>query len=424
MKASCPKHLSGRRCEPVSRQPALSLNLKITVEDGSFSSVGLSRTANHWRTALQSIRVDRTWNFGCMGTGLMGRRLALTAGMILALIAGTASAEDKLKVGFVYVGPVSDHGWTYRHDVGRLAIEEQLGDLVDTVYVENVAEKEAERAITQLAGEGAGLIFTTSFSFQDATIKAAKRFPGIKFEHAAGDRRADNVATYSARFYEGRYVTGRIAARMSKSGVAGYVGSFPIPEVVRGINAFTLGARSIDPDFTVSLVWVNAWFDPDKEADAARVLIGRGADIIAQHTDSTAPLEVAADEGVLGFGLSSDMIAFAPKSQLTAIVNDWAPYYVARVEAVLDGVWKSGDTWGGMEAGMIRMAPYANLPRGVAAMARDAEARIASGALRVFTGPIKRQDGTLVIERGEHLGDSALRSMNWYVTGVDAGMAE
>ena len=354
----------------------------------------------------------------------MGRRFALAAGVILALIASTAFAEDKLKVGFVYVGPVSDHGWTYQHDVGRLAIEEQLGDRVDTVYVENVRGEEGERAITQTASQGAGLIFTTSLSFRDATIEVARRFPGVKFEQAAGDRRADNMATYSARFYEGRYVTGRIAAEMSKMGIAGYVGSFPIPEVVRGINAFTLGARSIDPDFTVSVVWVNAWFDPEKEADAARVLIGRGADIITQHTDSTAPLEVAAEEGVFGFGLSSDMIAFAPESQLTAVINDWVPYYVARVEALLDGAWKSNDTWGGMAAGMIRMAPYTNLPHEVVAMARDTEARITSGALRVFAGPINRQDGTLAVEKGGHLEDGALLGMNWYVAGVDEGLHE
>ena len=233
----------------------------------------------------------------------MRKVFALCAGLVLSIAMSTAPGADKLKVGFIYVGPIGDHGWTYQHDRGRLAIEEALGDAFESVYVENVAEgTDAERAITRLARDGAGLIFTTSFGFMDPTIKVAKRFPEVKFEHATGYQRADNVSTYSARFYEGRYVIGQIAARMSKSGVAGYVASFPIPEVVRGINAFMLGAQSIDPEFDLKVVWVNSWFDPGKEADAAKVMIGQGADIITQHTDSTAPLQIAEEMGVVGFG--------------------------------------------------------------------------------------------------------------------------
>ncbi len=350
----------------------------------------------------------------------MRKLLAVMAGLALSLAVGAASGADKLKVGFIYVGPIGDHGWTYQHHEGLLAVEEAFGDRVETVYVENVAEgPDAERAITRLARDGAGIIFTTSFGFMDPTIKVAKNFPDVKFEHGTGYKRAENVTTYSARFYEGRYVIGQIAARMSKSGVAGYIASFPIPEVVRGINSFLLGAQSINPDFKLKIVWVSTWFDPGKEADAAKVLIGQGADIITQHTDSTAPLQIAAEQGVVGFGQASDMIKFAPDSQLTAIIDDWAPYYVRRVGAVLDGTWKSEDTWEGMSTGMVGMAPYTNLPDDVVAMAQETQAKITSGEFHPFTGPIHNQAGEMVIGEGEVLDDGVLLGMNWYVKGVD-----
>ena len=355
----------------------------------------------------------------------MRKLLAVMAGLALSLAVGAASGADKLKVGFIYVGPIGDHGWTYQHDQGRLAVEEALGDKVETIYVENVAEgPDAERTITRLARQGAGIIFTTSFGYMDPTIKVAKNFPDVKFEHGTGYKRADNVTTYSARFYEGRYVIGQIAARMSKSGVAGYIASFPIPEVVRGINSFMLGAQSINPDFKVKVVWVSTWFDPGKEADAAKVLIGQGADIITQHTDSTAPLQIAAEQGAVGFGQASDMIKFAPKSQLTAIIDDWAPYYVRRVQAVLDGTWKSEDTWDGMGPGMVAMAPYTNLPDDVVAMAKETQAKITSGEFHPFSGPIHKQDGSMAIGEGEHLDDGTLLGMNWYVKGVDDKLPE
>ena len=355
----------------------------------------------------------------------MRKLLAVMAGLALSLAVGAASGADKLKVGFIYVGPIGDHGWTYQHDQGRLAVEEAFGDKVETVYVENVAEgPDAERAITRLVRDGAGIIFTTSFGYMDPTIKVAKNFPDVKFEHGTGYKRADNVTTYSARFYEGRYVIGQIAARMSKSGVAGYIASFPIPEVVRGINSFMLGAQSINPDFKVKVVWVSTWFDPGKEADAAKVLIGQGADIITQHTDSTAPLQIAAEQGAVGFGQASDMIKFAPKSQLTAIIDDWAPYYIRRVQAVMDGTWKSEDTWDGMGPGMVAMAPYTNLPDDVVAMAQETQAKITSGEFHPFTGPISKQDGSMAIGEGERLDDGTLLGMNWYVKGIDDKLPE
>lgn len=349
-------------------------------------------------------------------------KLAVASAVLAAgvLGAGVASAADPLKVGFIYVGPIGDHGWSYQHDQGRLAIERELGDKVETVYVEKVAEgPDAERAITRLARQGAGLIFTTSFGFMEQTLAVAEKFPDVKFEHATGYKRSDNVSTYSGRFYEGRYVIGQIAAKMSKSGTAGYVASFPIPEVVRGINAFLLGAQSVNPDFKLKVVWVNSWFDPGKEADAAKVLIGQGADIITQHTDSTAPLQIAEQQGVIGFGQASDMIKFAPKAQLTAIIDDWSAYYIDRTKAVLDGTWASADTWGGMGDKMVIMADYTNLPDDVKAMAEDTEARITSGEFHPFTGPIYKQNGDLAVAEGEVLDDGSLLGMNWYVQGVD-----
>ena len=351
--------------------------------------------------------------------GMVALALAMT------FAAGTASAADKLKVGFIYIGPIGDHGWTYAHDQGRLAVEEALGDQVETVYVENIPEgPDAERAIERLARQDVGLIFTTSFGYMDPTIKVATRFPDVKFEHATGYKQSENVATYNARFHEGRYVIGQIAAKTSKSGVAGYIASFPIPEVVMGINAFMLGAQSINPDFKVKVVWVNTWFDPGKEADAAKVLIGQGADIITQHTDSTAPLQVAEEEGVHGFGQASDMIHFAPKAQLTAIIDEWGPYYVERAQAVLDGTWESGDSWSGMSAGTVVMAPYTNMPDDVAAMAMETEAMITSGELNPFAGPIYKQDGTLAVAEGEIMDDGTLAGINWYVQGVDDTLPE
>jgi simple sugar transport system substrate-binding protein len=346
-------------------------------------------------------------------------RSALAFLGLLALGIGGAQAE-KLKVGFIYVGPVGDHGWTYQHDQGRQAIEKALGDQVETIYVENVSEgPDAERAIERLAREGSKLIFTTSFGFMNPTVKVAKRFPDVKFEHATGYKRADNVSTYSARFYEGRYVLGKIAAKISKGGVAGYVGSFPIPEVVRGINSFMLGAQSINPDFKVKIVWVNSWFDPGKEADAAKALIDQGADIISQHTDSPAPLQIAAERDVYAFGQASDMIRFAPKHQLTAVVDDWSAYYVARAKAVLDGSWASEDTWGGFAADMVKMAPFTNLPADVKALAEEVYGKIESGEIYPFAGPITDQAGELRVKEGETASEEMLLGMNWYVRGID-----
>jgi basic membrane protein A and related proteins len=345
---------------------------------------------------------------------------AAAAAVLAAGLAAPATAADKLKVGFVYVGPVGDFGYSYQHNQGRLAVEKALGDKVTTTFLENVPEADSERSIEQLARSGHKLIFTTSFGFMEPTLKVAKKYPDVKFEHATGYKRDKNVATYSAKFHEGRYVQGVIAGKMTKTNTIGYVASFPIPEVVSGINAFMLGAQSVNPGVKVKIVWANTWFDPGKEADAAKALLDQGADIITQHTDSPAPLQQAESRGKLAFGQASDMIRFAPKATLTSIVDNWNDYYVARTKMVLDGTWKSEDTWGGFAANMVNMAPYTNMPDDVKKAAEDTQGAIKSGALNPFKCPVMNQDGKEVECKGKGvLADEQVLSMNWYVKGID-----
>ncbi|HEV7437883.1 MAG TPA: BMP family ABC transporter substrate-binding protein [Pseudorhizobium sp.] len=345
--------------------------------------------------------------------------LAATAAL-LGGFNGGAQAQDKTKVCFIYVGSKTDGGWTQAHDIGRQALQEHFGEKIETPFLENVPEgPDAERAIERMARSGCALVFTTSFGFMDATAKVAQRFPDVKFEHATGFKAAENVATYNARFYEGRYIQGQIAAKMSKKGVAGYIASFPIPEVVMGINAFLLGAQSVNPDFELKVVWANTWFDPGKEADAAKALIDQGVDILTQHTDTTAPMQVAAERGIMAFGQASDMIAAGPNTQLTAIVDTWGNYYIKRVQALLDGNWKSEQIWDGLKDGILTMAPYTNMPDDVKAMAEETEAKIKSGELHPFTGPVKKQDGSDWLAEGEKAEDGVLLGMNFYVQGVD-----
>ena len=340
-----------------------------------------------------------------------------------ALVAAGVStgAQAQLKVGFVYVGPIGDHGWSYQHNVGRLAIEKALGAKVQTTYVESVPEgADAQRVITKLASTGHGLVFTTSFGYMNPTVRVAKKFPKVKFEHATGFKRAANVSTYSARFYEGRYVVGKIVGKMTKSNILGYVASFPIPEVIRGINATILAARSVNPKIRIKVVWVSTWFDPGKEADAAKTLIDQGADVIMQHTDSPAPVQVAESRGAWAVGQASDMTNFGKKAHLTAIIDNWDPYYIARTKAVLDGTWKSEDTWDGFKEGMVQMAPYnPAIPKDVVALAEETRKGIISGAIHPFSGEIKDQSGKVIVKKGEAASDKMLVGMNVYVEGVD-----
>ncbi len=356
-----------------------------------------------------------------MNRNWLGRVLAIGAAVALS---ATAAVAEPLKVGFVYVGPIGDHGWSYQHDQGRLALEAALGDQVETTYVESVPEgADAERVIRQLASTGHKLIFTTSFGYMNPTVRVARSFPDVAFEHATGYQRAPNVSTYMARFYEGRYIAGLIAGHMTESGVIGYIGSHPIPEVIRGINAFTLALRSIKPDAEVRVVWVNSWYDPGREADAAKALIDQGADIILQHTDSPAPVQAAQERGVLAVGQASDMERFGPNAHLTAIVDVWDSYYIQRAQAVIDGTWSSEDTWGGLNTGMLEMSAYnASIPAEVQAIADTAKTGIMDGTLHPFTGPIHNQAGELVVPDGDVVSDGDLLSMDWYVEGVQGSI--
>jgi len=347
--------------------------------------------------------------------------LAAAAAFALACATTVAAQDDPVKVGFIYVGPIGDGGWTYEHDQARLAVEEHFGDAVETIYQESVPEgADAERAMTQMALSGADLIFTTSFGFMDPTINVAEKFPDVKFEHATGYKRAENVSTYSARFYEGRAIQGHIAGKMTETNKIGYIASYPIPEVIRGINSAFIHARKVNPDVEFSVVWAYTWFDPAKEADAAKALIEQGADVILQHTDSTAPLAAAEAAGdVIGFGQASDMAEYKPSPRVSSIIDDWAPYYIDRVQAVIDGTWQSQDVWHGIREGMVEIGEITDVvPEDVATEARSMMDAIASGEYHPFTGPLNRQDGSVWLAEGEVADDGTLLGMDFYVEGI------
>src|SRR6202142_242730 len=352
-------------------------------------------------------------------------RKAFFAAAAALLLAGSMSsgawAADKLKVGFIYLGPVGDLGWTYQHELARQALVKECGDKVETTFLENGPEgPDAQGAVEQLVRAGNKLIFTTSFGYMDPTLKVAKKYPNVHFEHCSGYKRDANMATYSARWYQGRFIQGQIAAKMSKAGVLGYIGSFPIPEVVSGINATMLGAQTINPNIKVKIIWANSWFDPGKEADAAKALLDQGADVIMQHTDSPAAMQIASERDQVAFGQDSEMIKFGPKTQLTSIIDNWAPYYIDRVKAELDGKWTTDNVWGGLNSKMVVMAPYTNMPDDVKKMATDTEAAIVAGKLFPFKCPIVDQDGkTVECKGGDHLDDGQVLGMNFYVKGID-----
>ena len=350
-------------------------------------------------------------------TGL--RQVLIGAAAALAL-AGAAVAQQPLKIGFVYVSPVGDAGWTYQHDLGRKAIEKQFGGKIATKYVENVPEgADAERVIRELAASGHQLVFTTSFGYMNPTIKVAKAFPKVHFEHSTGYKRDKNVGTYNARFYEGRYLAGIVAGKMSKSGVAGYVAAFPIPEVLQGINAFTRGMQSVNPKAQVRVIWVNSWYDPGREREAAMTLISQGADVLMQHTDSTAPVQAAEEKGVYAIGYHSDMSKYGPKAHLTASTHDWSGFYAKMVEDALAGKAQPSNVWGGIKEGMVKLAPYnAAVPKDVRDLVAKAEADIAAGKLHPFAGPLKDQSGKERVPAGKFMPDDQLAVMDYYVEGV------
>jgi basic membrane protein A and related proteins len=340
---------------------------------------------------------------------------------LILLVGGTAQAQAPLKIGFIYVGPVGDGGWTYAHDVGRKAMVQKLGKKVQTTYVESVPEgPDAERVIRDLASKGHQIIFTTSFGYMDQTLKVAKSFPKVTFYHATGFKSAPNVVIYNSRMYEPAYLAGLIAGHVSKKNVLGFVASFPIPEVVRNINAFTMGARSVNPKITTKVVWVNTWYDPSKERQAAETLIGQGADVLLQNTDSSAVLQTAQDKGAFAFGWDSDMSAYAPKAHLASAIEVWGGYYTAVAEAALAGKPLKHTVWGGMKDGMNDLVTVnPSLPEAAKKLAAQKKSEIVAGKFHVFQGPIKGQDGKDKVPAGKTLTDKEIDSIDWYVEGVE-----
>ncbi|MCP4296109.1 MAG: BMP family ABC transporter substrate-binding protein [Proteobacteria bacterium] len=342
--------------------------------------------------------------------------------VILFVIFGIQNvfAADPMKISYVYVSPIGDAGWTFQHDKGRIAVEKEFGDKVKVNFVESVGEgPDAERVIRNLAARGSKLIFATSFGYMNPTLKVAKRFPKVVFEHATGYKKSRNVGNYLPRFYEGRYLVGMIAGKMTKSNVIGYVAAFPIPEVVRGINSFTLGIRSVNPKATVKVIWTSSWFDPGKEREAAETLAAQGADVLTHHTDSTAVVQTANDRGIYAIAYHSDMSKHGKKAHLAAVVHNWEKFYIQRVYQVIAGTWKSSSIWNGIKEGMIDLEGLSSdLPSDVKSMVTRKKYAIADGSFHPFQGPFNNQSGKQVVAAGQQLDDGALLGMNYYVEGV------
>jgi len=343
-------------------------------------------------------------------------RVLVVVMLSLGLFAANLAAKE-LKVGFLYVSPIGDAGYSYAHDVGRQAVEAMDG--VTTSYVESVAEgPDSERVILNMARKGYDVIFATSFGFMDPMLKVAKQFPKTAFLHCSGFKMAENMSNYFGRMYQARYLSGIVAGSMTKSKVIGYVAAFPIPEVIRGINAFTLGVQSVNPDVTVRVVWTKTWYDPATEKEAAKSLLDVGADVIAQHQDSPGPQEAAQEKGVYSIGYNSDMSTFAPKAHLTAPVWHWGPYYVKVVEQVKNGTWKAESAWPGLKEGIVGLSPFGPMvPKAVQDKVAAAKADIIGGK-KVFSGLIKDQKGNVKIAAGTVATDPELLGMTWFVNGV------
>jgi basic membrane protein A and related proteins len=334
------------------------------------------------------------------------------------------SANQPLKVGFIYIGPVGDYGWTYAHDLGRREMENNLQGKVKTTFVENVSEgADAERVIRQLALDGNKLIFTTSFGYMNPTMKVAKDFPNVFFEQCMGYKRANNVGTYLGRFEEPRFLTGMIAGKMTKSNIIGFIGAYPIPEVIRGIGAFTQGLRTTNPQAKVRVVWVQSWYDPAKEREAAQALVNLGADILTQHTDSAAAVQLAEEKGIFAFGYNTDMSQFGAKAHLTSAINQWGKYYTDRALSVINNIWKSDAVWDGIAAGMVDISPMNSLiPGDVQELVNAKREEFVRGTAHPFVGPIKDQQGVVRVPKGKVLDDRGQLAMDWYVEGVEGSI--
>jgi simple sugar transport system substrate-binding protein len=357
----------------------------------------------------------------------MNHRNIVLGALGAATLLAPATLSAQTKIGYIYVSPVGDAGWTFQHDQGRKEMEANLKGQVTTKYIENVQEgADADRAIRSLVTDGCKIIFTTSFGYMNPTVKIAAQFPDVHFFHATGYKSAANLDTYNARFYEGRYLNGVVAGRMTKTHIAGYVAAFPIPEVVMGINAFTRGMRSVDPQAKVRVIWTNSWFDPGKEREAASTLVANGADMITHHTDSTAVVQVAeeqhkAGKNVWAFSYHSDMSKYGPTAQLTGTTHVWGDYYTRTVKAVLAGNYKNQGIWGGFREGMIKLAPLNKaVPPAVQKEVARLENEIKTGKLAPFAGPVVDQAGKVVVAKGATMGDADINKMDFYVKGVDS----
>ena len=347
-------------------------------------------------------------------------RLAASAVVLSALATGVNAAAP-VKAAFIYIGPTGDHGWTYSHDVGRKAVDAKMGDKVKTQFVENVPETaDAERVIRDLAAKGNNIIFATSFGYMNSMEKVAKSFPKVAFMHATGYKTSKNFGTYDVRTYEGAYMLGVVAGKMSKTGKLGVVGSFPIPEVIRNIDAFTIGARSVNPKATTKVIWVSTWFDPGKEREAALTLISQGADVLMQNTDSPAVVQAAEEKGIYAFGWDSDMTKFGPKAQLAASVLNWGVIYNQEVAKVAAGTWKPSQIWYGVKQGAVNIDNFGtSTPADVKKLAEDRRDAIKAGKLHPFTGPLKDNAGKLIVPAGKTPSDADLGKWNVYVAGVE-----
>ncbi|WP_272971894.1 BMP family ABC transporter substrate-binding protein [Comamonas terrigena] len=335
--------------------------------------------------------------------------------------AAQAPAADKLKVGFMYVSPIGDGGWTFQHELARKAIQEKFGDKIETFMVESVPESaDAERVMRDMAGQGNKLVFATSFGYQEFVQKAAADLKDVKFEHATGYKQADNVAVYDSKTFEGAYLAGLVAGAMTKTKTVGVVASVPIPEVVRNINSFVLGAQAIDPSIKAKVVWVNEWFSPPKESEAATSLLNGGVDVMYQNTNSPAVLKTAEERGAYAFGKDGDMSAFAPKAHLGSAVINWTPYYTKVVEDTLAGNWQGGNYWWGVKEGAMDLVKIADqVPQDIKDKVEKAKAGMKDGSFAVWTGPIKDNTGKEVLAAGQVADDGFLRGINFYVNGVE-----
>jgi basic membrane protein A len=334
-----------------------------------------------------------------------------------------APKKIKTKVAFVYVSSANDGGYSYAHDLGRKELAKLMPNL-DITVIESVPEgADSERVISQLAAQGNKIIFTTSFGYMDPTINVAKKYPDVTFLHCSGYKTSENVGTYFGRMYQARYLAGIVAGAATKTNELGYVAAFPIPEVVRGINAYTLGAQSVNPEVKVDVVWTNTWYNPAKEKQAAITLIENGCDVIAQHQNTTGPQQAAEEKGVYGIGYNVDMSNAAPNAELTAPVWHWGPYYIATVKSVLNNTWKTSAYWGGLKDKVVGLAPFGKAVDAKTVKAvKKAQAKILDGSLKIFKGELKDQEGKVRVAKGKSLTDGDMLSMNWFVQGVNGSI--